>query len=327
MSVTTYNPATGKAIQTYKEMPWNEVNKIIAASQDDFLAWQSVEMDKRRELMLGLAKLLTERRDEYAKIITTEMGKIFSQAQGEITKCAWLAEHYANTTESYLQPKSIKTEMHKSYICYQPLGVIYAIMPWNFPFWQVLRFAVPNLMAGNAGILKHAPISTGAALALEKLFQDAGFPKNLFRSVIVDNDVAGKIIDDKRIAGVTLTGSDVTGRIIGSRASKNLKKVVLELGGSDPYLILADADLELAAETCVNSRLSASGQICISPKRLIVVSEIFDEFSKLVLEKAQTFKHGDPMNPESKLGPIAREDLRKMVHEQVQQSIKNGAQC
>ncbi len=253
------------------------------------------------------------------------MGKIIAQSNAEIDKCATLCQYFAKETGSLLQAKIIKTNYESSYVTYRPLGIVFAIEPWNFPLWQVFRFAVPNLMAGNAAILKHAPISTGTALAIEAIFKEASFPDNLFKTVIVDNEVAEKIIAHPKIAGVTLTGSDHTGRIIAKNAGENLKKVVLELGGNDAYVILKDADLEQAASTCVNTRMFVSGQVCISPKRLIVEEAIWDDFQQLVLEKTKAFSFGDPMQESSKIGPLAREDLRDTVDQQVRKSIANGA--
>ena len=326
MSITTVNPATGKPIKEYEEMPLNAVQAIIDKTHAVQLQWRDTTFTDRSKLMQAAAKVLDDNLDEYATIITTEMGKTITQARAEIKKCAWHCNYYAEHAEKYLKDQIIKTEMKKSYVHFRPFGVIYAIMPWNFPFWQVIRFAAPNLMAGNAAILKHAPISTGAAMALESIFKKAGFPEDLFRTIIVGNDVASKIIEQPHIAGVTLTGSDNTGRIVGAAAGHNLKKVVLELGGSDPYLILHDADLEYAAETCVTGRLHATGQVCISPKRLIIDSSVYKPFVDLVLAKAREFTYGDPMQTDTKMGPMARADLRDEVHHQVQSSIKNGAE-
>ena len=215
--------------------------------------------------------------------------------------------------------------MKKSMVVYRPLGIIFAIMPWNFPFWQVFRFAAPNLMAGNAGLLSHAPISTGTGQAIEKLLKDAGFPENLFRSLIISNDVAAFTIKHPKVVAVTLTGSEKAGSIVGAEAAGALKKVVLELGGSDPYIILEDADLELAAEECITSRMSNTGQVCIAPKRLIVVNAVRDEFEKLVIKKLDRYQMGDPMDEKTNFGPMARKDLRDEVHRQVQDCVKKGA--
>jgi succinate-semialdehyde dehydrogenase/glutarate-semialdehyde dehydrogenase len=254
------------------------------------------------------------------------MGKPITQAIAEIEKCAWVCRHFAEQAQNYLAPEIIQTNMAKSYVTYKALGIVLAIMPWNFPFWQVFRFAAPALMAGNAVLLKHAPISTGAGLAIEKIFQQANFPKDLFRTLLLSNEQTEALISHPYIAAVTLTGSDRTGKLVGSKAVASLKKVILEMGGNDPYVILADADLELAAEAAVSSRMNNAGQVCIAAKRLIAVESIRAEFAKLVLQKLANYVHGDPRNPDTKLGPLARQDLRQTLHQQITDSVQQGAQ-
>lgn len=326
MAIETVNPATGKLIKSYDEMSEKQVEDIINLSHAAHLAWRETPFSERKKCLLNAAELLKKNKDEYAMIITSEMGKPITQARGEIDKCAWVCEYYAENAEELLKPREIKTDMKKSLVVYRPLGIIFSIMPWNFPFWQVFRFAAPNLMAGNAGLLSHAPISTGTSLAIEKLLKDAGFPDNLFRSLIINNDVAAYTIRHQHVAAVTLTGSERAGQAVGAEAAGSLKKVVLELGGSDPYVILDDADLELAAEECVLSRMNNTGQVCISAKRLIVVDKVYDEFEKIVLEKLKRYKIGDPTSEDTNFGPMARADLRDELHKQVQQSIKDGAE-
>jgi len=325
MTIETRNPATGKLIHSYQEMSEQEVATIIDKMDAAYLKWREVSFDDRAIKMRNAADLLNKNIEQYATIISQEMGKPMTSARSEIKKCAWVCDHYADNAEEYLQARSIATEMTKSFVSYQPLGIVFAIMPWNFPFWQVFRFAVPTLMAGNSGLLKHAPISTGAGLAIEKIFLDAGFPENLFRTVILDNPGAAKVIANPKIVAVTLTGSERAGSIVGAEAAKSLKRVVLELGGSDPYIILEDADLEEAAEACVVSRLSNSGQVCIAAKRLIAVESISDEFKKIVLEKCKRYKMGDPTNDNTNFGPLARRDLRDEVHSQVMETVAMGA--
>ena len=249
-----------------------------------------------------------------------------SQSLAEVEKCAWLCEHYAESAEGYLEDRIIKTEKLKTKVVYRPRGIVFAIMPWNFPFWQVFRFICPSLMAGNGGLLSHAPISTGTSLKIEQIVKEAGFPDNLFRSLIIDNDLSAKVIANDKVTGVTLTGSDRAGRAVASEAGQNLKKVVLELGGSDPYLILEDADLEKAATACVNSRFNNSGQVCIAAKRIIVVKSVKEKFDKLVIEKAKNFKMGNPLDEGVNFGPMARADLRDNLHDQVRRSIEEGAE-
>jgi len=326
MSIETINPATGKVIKTYTEMSDIEVNNIIDSTHAAFQTWREFDIAKRSTYMHNIANILRQRKHEYASLMAQEMGKPLKQGETEIDKCALVCDHYAEKTTEYLQPRMIPTEMQKSYVTYQPLGIIFAIMPWNFPFWQVFRFAAPTLMAGNAALLKHAPISTGTALAIESLFHESGFVDNLFRTLIISNDGASKVITHEKIAAVTLTGSTQAGKIVGAEAAKVLKKSVLELGGCDPYIILEDADLELTAEECTTSRMLNSGQSCIAAKRLIVVECIQDKFLELLKEKIKKYKIGNPLDDKINCGPLARKDIRDKVHEQVQKSIQKGAE-
>lgn len=326
MSITTINPSIGEILENYNEMDHSEVNGIIDSVHDTFLYWRDTRIEKRTLAMQNLARLLRKDAEKFAKLITTEMGKPITQSKSEIEKCAFNCDYYAKNADIYLKPRVVTTSMTKSFVTYQPLGVVFAIMPWNFPFWQVFRFAVPNLMAGNAAILKHAPISTGASLAIEKLFLEAGFPENLFRSIIIDDTQAESVISHPNIIGVTLTGSPRAGRIVGAQAAKELKPSVLELGGSDPCLILEDADLDLAAQTCVESRLNNAGQVCVAAKRIVVLEKVSAAFVDLLDEKLQKYQCGDPLHANTNLGPLAREDIRENVHQQVMQSIAQGAQ-
>lgn len=327
MDVQTVNPATGEIIKNYDLMSDSHIENVVAQAHEAFQLWRDVEMSEREKLMLNASNVLKKNKEEYAALITKEMGKPITSARGEIDKCAWICEYYSKATADYLKPRIVKTEMSKSMVTYKPRGPIFSIMPWNFPFWQVLRFAAPNLTAGNVGILSHAPISSGAALAIEDLFHQAGFPKGVFSSVIIDNDQAAKIIADKRIIGVTLTGSERAGKAVASEAGQSLKKVVLELGGSDPYLILDDADVTEAAKICINDRMANTGQVCISAKRLIVVDSVYDEFLKQALATIRTYKPSDPSKDECNFGPMARSDLRDEVHKQVEDCTSKGAKC
>ncbi|NKB47376.1 MAG: aldehyde dehydrogenase family protein, partial [Legionellales bacterium] len=287
--------------------------------------WRKQSFAQRADIIEGIGQRLLADKHRYAAIITQEMGKPIQAALTEIEKCAWVAQHYAQHAEDYLQARTVTTDYQKSYVSYQPLGVVLAIMPWNYPFWQVFRYAMPTLMAGNATVLKHAPISTGAALAMEALFADSGLPQHLFRVIVVDNADAKVAIEHPLVAGITLTGSGRAGRAVGQLAAGQLKKVVLELGGSDPYVILSDADLEQAAQACVQSRMNNAGQVCIAAKRVITVPEIRQAFQQNVLAKLAAYQMGDPMQMETNLGPLARADLRQTVHRQVQQSVAAGA--
>jgi succinate-semialdehyde dehydrogenase/glutarate-semialdehyde dehydrogenase len=327
LEIISINPATEKVQNRYPLMQQPEVEQIIQTMDKAQHSWMQESLDKRTYCLSQVASILRVNKKHYATIITEEMGKPISQALAEIEKCAVLCDFYAKHAERFLASEPIAIENAKAYRYFQPLGVIFAIMPWNFPFWQVLRFAVPNLVGGNAGLLKHAPNSTGAALAIEDLFLKAGFPAGLFRSLVIDVSLSPFIIQHPKIMGVTLTGSNRAGQSVAATAGHALKKVVLELGGSDPYLILEDADLELAATQCVQSRLSNAGQICISAKRIIVIEKIKKAFEVLVLEKAKKYITGNPLEESTILGPMAREDLRKQIHDQVQRCIATGARC
>lgn len=325
MTIETVNPATGKIIKVYTEMPDNEVVNIIDSTHQAFLKWRELDFSKRASPMYKLAEILRQGKIEYATLMANEMGKPLAQGIAEIEKCATVCEHYAKNAMDYLKPGTIKTEMSKSYVTYQPLGVIFAIMPWNFPFWQVFRFAAPTIMAGNSALLKHAPICTGTALVIEKIFHDAGFLENLFRTLIISENSAKDVIANPKVMAVTLTGSTRAGKTVGAEAAKELKKSVLELGGSDPYIILEDADLDEAAEACVISRMNNAGQSCIAAKRLITVDAIQQKFVNLLLEKLKRYKIGDPLDEIYNCGPLARQDIRDRVHKQVQNSIDKGA--
>lgn len=326
MTIQTVNPATGKLIKTYNEMTEDHVNTILDSAHTAFHTWRTFDFNKRGISMKKAATLLRDRKKEYAHLIAEEMGKPLKQGIAEIEKCAMVCDHYADHASEYLKSRPIPMSTQKSFVTYQPLGIIFGIMPWNFPFWQVFRFAAPTLMAGNAVILKHAPISTGTALAIEALFKEAGFIDNIFRTVIVSNEGATNIIRHHKIAAITLTGSTLAGSQVGAEAAKNLKKCVLELGGSDPYLILEDADLELAANACLTSRMLNSGQSCISAKRLIVIESVLNKFVDLLKEKIKNYKMGNPLDESINCGPLARKDLRDKVHQQVQTSIDLGAE-
>jgi len=325
MSIQTINPATSEVIETYPEMSIDEVNPIIKKVDETQKEWSQTDFKMRRKYLEAAADLLLKNKNQYAKLITTEMGKPIKAAIGEVEKCALLCRYYAENSEDFLKPKTVKTNLTKSSVIYRPLGTLFAIMPWNYPFWQVFRFAAPNLMAGNGCLLSHAPISTGAAFAIEKLFREAGFPENIFRAVVITNDTAKHIVQHDHIHGVTLTGSERAGRAVGVEAATALKKVVLELGGSDPYVVLADADLALAADQIVKSRLNNSGQVCIAAKRVIADAVIYEKLFELIKSETQSYELGDPMDPETKLGPLARADLRDTVHTQVQSCIEKGA--
>lgn len=327
MIYRTTNPATGKHIREYLSLDWAETEQKIIAAHLAQINWRGTNHDARRTVLLHLAHLLLKKKENLAIEITHEMGKPITQARAEIDKCAWLCEHYARNAEQYLQPHTINTEMSLTQVCYQPLGIVFAIMPWNFPFWQVLRCAVPAIMAGNSIILKHAPLTLGTGELLQHLFSEAGFPENLFQHLIVDNDIAGKIIAHKQVSALSFTGSEKTGRIVGSQAASHLKKSVLELGGSDPYVILEDADLMLAAQAIVASRLNNCGQVCIAAKRVLAVRDVKEELENNILNLMADYQMADPMCAETNLGPMASYTQRENLHNQVVQSQDCGARC
>lgn len=325
MIVRTINPATEAFVHEYTVLNENQISALIDAGHLTYCVWRNTPFSQRKQLMLQTAKLLRQKQDDFALLMSTEMGKPITAGRAEIEKCAWVCEHYAEHAETYLQTRTIQTEMKKTMVCYQPLGIVFAIMPWNFPFWQVFRFAVPTLMAGNAAILKHASISTGTGNAIAELFLEAGFPEHLFQHFVLDNDLAARVIANNNVAAVTLTGSERAGSAVASHAAKYLKKAVLELGGNDPYLILADADLDLAAKCIVDSRLNNCGQVCIAAKRIIVLKPVRDALIKKIKTLMTNYKMGDPLDAKTNFGPMARDDLRKTLHEQVLKSVKLGA--
>lgn len=325
MKFNTVNPATGEVMQSYEEQTFAEIAPLIEASHNKFKQWHQTPLADRCKLLGQVGQLLLAQKNECANLITKEMGKPVRFAISEIEKCAWLCEHFATHSEKYLAPHAVKTDFSKSYVSYQALGAIFAIMPWNFPFWQIFRFVGAAVTAGNTILVKPAPITTGCGYAIEKIFLEAGFPKHVLQVILADNETSAKIIAHPHIAGVTITGSVQAGKSVGGVAAEHLKKVVLELGGNDPYLILEDADLDFAADTCLQSRLHNSGQVCISAKRLIVTEKVKAPFLEKILQKISEYKLGDPTDPSVKMGPLAREDLRVTVHEQVNESINKGA--
>lgn len=325
MGIQTINPATEQMLQYYDFLDKQSIDQKIADGHAAYLSWRKTSFSERKNLVLQLTHILKRQKDELAHLMSVEMGKPIADGTAEIDKCIWLCEHYAEHAETYLAPKMIKTEMKKAMVCYKPLGIVFGIMPWNFPFWQVFRFAIPTIMAGNAAILKHAPITFGTGNKIEQLFLEANFPAAVFQHLIVDNDGALSIIQHEAVSAVTLTGSERAGRSVGSHAGKYLKKSVMELGGCDPYLILEDADLDLAAHCIVNSRLRNSGQTCIAAKRVIVLKSVEKELIDKLILNINLFKMGDPLDPKTTMGPLAREDLRNTVHLQIEKSVKQGA--
>lgn len=327
MSFRSVNPATGEEIATYEAMSDEEVENALQAAQATFEEWSRVEFEERGRLLRRAGELLRDRRDQYGELMAKEMGKPLSQGVAEAEKCAWVCDFYADNGAAFLADEAVDTDAQESFVSYQPLGVVLAVMPWNYPFWQVLRFAAPALMAGNAAVLKHASNVLGCALAIEEVFRDAGFPPDLFRTLIISHKQTEDVIKHAKVRAVTLTGSVGAGRAIAAQAGKALKKTVLELGGSDPYVILADADLDRAVEACVNSRLTNSGQSCIAAKRFVVVRDVLEEFQQRFVDEMTARRMGDPLEGGVDVGPQARWDLRDELHEQVTGSIDAGATC
>ena len=321
------NPATGAPIRQYpkmSELSALDILERVAASQAE---WRETDFPYRAERMRAAADVLRGRSREFAELMTSEMGKPIEQARSEVEKCAIGCEYYADHAERMLAPETANTDAARSYWTYRPLGIVLAVMPWNFPFWQVFRFASPNLMAGNAGVLKHASNVPGCALAIEEVFREADFPHDLFRTLLVDDSAVAGIIEDERVRAVTVTGSVAAGKAVAEKAGALAKKTVLELGGSDPYVVLADADLALAAEVCAKSRLINSGQSCIAAKRFVVVDAVHDEFVERFVGRMSAAKMGDPMRDETDVGPLARADLRDALHDQVGRTVEAGARC
>lgn len=327
MAMQAVNPATGVTIKEYDEMTPEDVTRAVEAAHTAFLSWRRTEFAERAGLMHEAAQVLREKSDEYAILMASEMGKPVAQGRAEVEKCAWVCDYYAESAESFLRPELVETDASKSFVTFLPLGVVLAVMPWNFPLWQVFRFAAPALMAGNAGVLKHASNVPGCALAIEDVFSKAGFPADIFRTLLVGSSQVKAIIENPHVKAVTLTGSTPAGKAVARKSGEMLKKTVLELGGSDPYLILEDADLDTAVSTCVASRLLNSGQSCINAKRFLVVEPLKDSFEKLFVERMRAQVVGDPLEEDTEVGPQARTDLRDELHEQVALSIAKGARC
>lgn len=327
MAMQAVNPATGVTIKEYDEMTPEDVARAVEAAHTAFLSWRRTQLAERAGLMHAAAQVLREQTDEYAILMASEMGKPVTQGRAEVEKCAWVCDYYAESAESFLRPELVATDASKSFVTFLPLGVVLAVMPWNFPLWQVFRFAAPALMAGNAGVLKHASNVPGCALAIEDVFSKAGFPADIFRTLLVGSSQVNAIIENPHVKAVTLTGSTPAGKAVARKSGEMLKKTVLELGGSDPYLILEDADLDTAVSTCVASRLLNSGQSCINAKRFLVVEPLKDSFEKLFVERMRAQVVGDPLEEDTEVGPQARTDLRDELHEQVALSIAKGARC
>jgi len=319
------NPMSGDVVAEYPDMTSEEVHDILEQAQQAQQGWRVIGFKERARLMHEAADLLLSNKQKYASMMTDEMGKISAQGVAEIEKCAWVCHYYAEHAEGFLSRETIETDAHHSFVTYNPLGVVLAIMPWNFPFWQVFRFAAPGLMAGNGCLLKHAPNVFGCALMIEDVFRDAGFPKHLFRSLLIDVPETSRVIHDPRVAAVTATASVGAGRAVAAEAGKALKKCVLELGGSDPFIVLEDANIDRAVEVGIIGRFQNSGQSCIAAKRFIVVDSVYEEFKKKFVASVSRLRMGDPSQEGVYIGPQARMDLRDGLADQVRRSVDAGA--
>jgi succinate-semialdehyde dehydrogenase/glutarate-semialdehyde dehydrogenase len=321
------NPANGKLEKKYEQDGPVAVKEKIKAAHQEQRQWSKESFITRANFLQQVADLLENKKNELATLMVQEMGKLHRDAVAEAEKCAWVCRYYAEHGAAFLSTEMKGSDASKSYVRFEPMGVILAIMPWNFPFWQVFRCAAPAVMAGNTVLLKHASNVPGCALAIEELFTEAGFPKGVFQTLLIDSDETAEVIAAPEVRAVSLTGSEGAGKAVAKLAGEQLKKCVLELGGSDPYLILGDADLDHAAEVCAKGRLLNNGQSCIGAKRFIVVEKVYDAFLEKFKARMADAVMGDPMDEKTDLGPLARTDLRDDLHEQVQKSVRQGANC
>lgn len=322
----TINPTTGKVIKKYPLMTYKQADEAVEKCHKAFLDWRMVSHKERGKIIKAIGKELKENAEELSKLMTNEMGKLLKQSKQEIELCAGICDWTAaNGPENLKDEERELPDGGKGIITNSPIGVIYGIQPWNFPVYQVIRYSIANLMAGNGILLKHAENVTGTGLMLQKIYEKAGLPKNLFTVLKITHDQSDKIIKHKLVRGVTLTGSPDAGRAIAKKAGATLKKTVMELGSNDAYIVLEDADLNLAVKMCVQGRIYNNGETCVAAKRFVVVDKVYDEFRDAYVEQMKKIKHGDPTDKDSKIGPMAREDLRETLHEQVEKSVKKGA--
>ena len=327
--IVTINPATEEILAEYPAMSTVEVEEVLLLAEKASRLWKETPVDVRKKSMTRLADLLRAQKDEHGALIAREMGKPLKEAVAEVEKCGWVCDYYAEHAAAFLQPETVDIDGRIGMVTFEPLGVILGVMPWNFPFWQVIRFAAAVMMAGNGVVIKHAPNVTGSAIALEKLFREAGFPRDLYRTLHIDiddvNRVVGEVILHPVIKAVSITGSTGAGMAVAEKAGRALKRSVLELGGNDPYIVLDDADLQQAVDVCIASRLLNAGQSCVAAKRFIVAGSIKARFEDMLLEKMEAAVMGDPFDPSVRIGPLARKDLRDELHRQVEKSREQGA--
>lgn len=324
MAIETINPTNNQLVKFFAEYSSEKVSQIIENAQATYLSWREKSFAERSKLMYKAAEVLRNNKKKYAEIMTLEMGKPIIQAVAEVEKCAWVCEYYAKNAESFLSEEYIQTDASESYVRFDPLGIVLAVMPWNYPLWQVFRFAAPALMAGNVALLKHASNVPMSALAIEEIFTEAGFPENVFSTLLIGSKQVDAVIKNPLVKAATLTGSEPAGKSIASVSGKELKKTVMELGGSDPFIILKDADIDEAVSVGVTARILNNGQSCIAAKRFILVEDIADEYENKYVKRMEELVVDDPMNEKTELGPIAREDLLEELDWQVKETIKQG---
>jgi succinate-semialdehyde dehydrogenase/glutarate-semialdehyde dehydrogenase len=325
MALESINPATGELIEAFEEWSREKTRGVIEEVDEAWLSWRRTSFARRAELMHEAAAVLRRNKEEYARTMALEMGKPIGDGRGEVEKCAWVCDFYADNAEDFLADEHAESDGSKAYVAFRPIGTVLAVMPWNFPFWQVFRFAAPALMAGNTGVLKHSSNVPRCALAIEDVFRQAGFPVNVFRTLMIGSGQVEAVIENESIKAVTLTGSDIAGRKVAAKAGQMLKKTVMELGGSDPFIVLEDAVIEEAATVGAKARCINSGQSCIAAKRFIVVDGIYDRFIARFKEAMAALKVGDPLEEGVQVGPQAREDLMYELHSQVEASVEKGA--
>ena len=325
MSLKSINPFTNKLIEEFQEFPEARVEEILVQSADAFEKWKRTDFGYRKSLIKKVADLLIKNVKEYSMTITMEMGKPISESKAEVEKCAWVCDYYAKNSENFLKDESVDTDAYKSYVRYEPLGPVLGIMPWNFPFWQVFRFAAPTIMAGNTVLLKHASNVQMCARHIENIFSQSGFPPSVFSNLTIGSDRVHNIIEHKVVKAVSLTGSEIAGQKVAETAGRNIKKCLLELGGNNAFIVLEDADLEKAAEVGIKARMMNAGQSCIASKRFIIHAKVKDKFVKLFLEKLNTLKQGNPASDGIDIGPLATIQQAEAVEIQVKKSLEMGA--
>ena len=325
MPIASINPATGETLRTFEPLSDRELDEKVHLAFETFHSYRRTGFAERVPLMVRAAEILEREKQDFARLMTIEMGKPINAAVQEAEKCAWVCRYYAENAERHLADEIVETNATKSYVHFQPLGVVLAVMPWNFPFWQVFRFAAPALMAGNVGLLKHSSNVPQCALAIEDIFSRAGFPKGAFQTLLIGSDLVQRVLEDARVAAATLTGSEPAGRSVAGIAGKQIKKTVLELGGSDPFIVMPSADLEAAIATAVKARTINNGQSCIAAKRFIVHAQVYEEFEKRFVEAMKELRVGDPLDESIDIGPLATEQILNDLEEQVQVSVAAGA--